>query len=242
MGLWTDLKVLYHLNLKPIRGESHRERLDDFYRHQAQDYDAYRRKLLLGREEMFGKISFPRAGVWIDLGCGTGSALDFVGDELSGLKKVYLVDLCPSLLEVARRRVTEHGLRNVEVVEADVTTFQPEECHADVVTFSYSLTMIPDWFRALQNAQRLLRPGGVIGLVDFYSSRKFPASGRRQHRWLTRNFWPTLFARDNVMLSHDHLPYLEHLFTAQHLSERMAKVPYILWLRVPYYVYIGKRG
>jgi cytochrome P450 len=111
MGLWADLKVLYHLNLKPIRGASHRDRLDHFYRHQAKDYDAYRRKLLQGREELFETIAFPERGVWIDMGCGTGSALDFIGNELESLAKGYMVDLCPSLLDVARRRVADRSFQ-----------------------------------------------------------------------------------------------------------------------------------
>jgi len=41
----------------------------------------------------------------------------------------------------------------------------------DVVTFSYSLSMMPDWLAALDNAKRILRPGGQIesrcdGLCD----------------------------------------------------------------------------
>ena len=39
-------------------------------------------------------------------------------------------------------------------VEADAATFRPAEGQADVVTFSYSLTMIPDWFTALETALR----------------------------------------------------------------------------------------
>ena len=31
--------------------------------------------------------------------------------------------------------------------------------------FSYTLSMIPDWFAALENARRLLKPGGTIGVV-----------------------------------------------------------------------------
>ena len=51
----------------------------------------------------------------------------------------------------------------------------------DVVTFSYSLTMIPNWFQALERAYAALKPGGMIGVVDFYISRKWPAPGMRRH-------------------------------------------------------------
>jgi len=102
------------------------------------------------------------------MGGGTGANLEHLGDRLRLLEKIYLVDLSPSLLAVARRRIADHGWNNVEAAEADATAFRPPDGPVDVVTFSYSLTMIPDWFAALEQAWRLLRPGGLIGVVDFF--------------------------------------------------------------------------
>ncbi|MDG2184978.1 MAG: class I SAM-dependent methyltransferase [Mariniblastus sp.] len=241
MGIWSDLRVLYHLNLKPIRGSTHAERLEHFYSQQAEVYDVYREKLLLGRRELIRQIEFPRGGVWVDFGGGTGRSLEFIGQSLSELKKVYVVDLCPSLLAIARRRVKSFGWTNVEIVHGDATSFRPPEGYADVVTFSYSLTMIPDWYLALEHARSLLRPGGKIAVVDFYHSRKYPGPMRSRHNWLTRTFWPVLLSRDNVFLSPDQLPYLENKFTTLHITEGFAKIPYILLLKAPYYLYVGSK-
>ena len=115
------------------------------------------------------------------MGGGTGANLDYFGDSITRLGKVYVLDLSHSLLEIAKKRVAEKGWTNVETVEADATTFQPPTGPVDVVTFSYSLTMIPDWFAAIDQAKALLKPGGVIGVVDFYVARKFPAEGRARH-------------------------------------------------------------
>ena len=82
-----------------------------------------------------------------------------------------------SLLEIAKQRIAAKGWTNVETVEADATTFQPPAGPVDVVTFSYSLTMIPDWFAALENAVAIFKPGGTIGVVDFYVSRKYASDG-----------------------------------------------------------------
>jgi S-adenosylmethionine-diacylgycerolhomoserine-N-methlytransferase len=87
-------------------------------------------------------ISLQERGVWVDLGDGTGSNLKFLGARRDSVPKVYLVDLSPSLLVVAAKRGQERGWKNVEAVWADATTFQPPEGPADLVTLSYSLTMI----------------------------------------------------------------------------------------------------
>lgn len=70
---------------------------------------------------------------------------------------VYLVDLSPSLCDVARQRFQRLGWKNVSVVCQDVRTFRLPEVEnvdprtkfstttsgADVATMSYSLSMIP---------------------------------------------------------------------------------------------------
>src|SRR3954463_4846190 len=171
MSLGSDLKILFHMTLAPIRGHSHRDRLESFYAGQAKSYDSFRAHLLRGRQELYESLPVPEGGVWIEMGGGTGHNLQYLGDRIRQLGQVYVVDLSASLLGIARERIAANGWGNVEVREEDVTTFQPGQL-ADVITFSYSLTMIPDWFAALERARQLLKPGGILGVVDFYVSRK----------------------------------------------------------------------
>ena len=139
MGFFSDMKVLYHLAVKRVRGKNHAERMESFYGGQAGDYDGFRKKLLKGREDMLDMITPPEDAVWVDMGGGTGSNIAFLGDErIKKLKQVYVVDLASSLLEVAQKRFNEQGWSNVKAVEHDATTFTPDEGYADVVTFSYS--------------------------------------------------------------------------------------------------------
>src|SRR5262249_44893686 len=154
------------------------------------------------------------------------------------LTSAHVVDLCPSLLRAAQERITRKGWANVRAVLADATTYEPEGGPVDVVTFSYSLTMIPDWFGALERALGLLRPGGLIGVVDFYISRKWPAEGLRRHRAFWRWFWPAWFGMDNVFLCPDHLPWLQAHFHTVKLEERLGRVPYLLGLKAPYYIFL----
>jgi len=245
VGVMSELRVCYHIAMHPIRGSTHKERLESFYSSQAVDYDAFRKKLLHGREEMVHEAT-KRAGggVWVDMGGGTGANLEMAGDEVvMTFAKIYLVDMSPSLLQVARRRCEEHGWHNVEIVEADATTWVPDEGlgQVDLVTFSYSLSMIPDWFAAVDNACELLAPDGTLGAVDFYVARKFPANGMHTHSWLQRTFWPAWFANDNVHLRSDQLPYLCRRCPNHTLHERLAKVPYVglVMPKVPYHIFVG---
>lgn len=236
----ADLKTLYRLAAAPVRGRTHAERLESFYEGQAADYDRFRERLLHGRRELWNAISVPDGGLWCDLGCGTGAGAEYLGPRLAQLRRLYLVDLSRSLLTVARERAARHGWRNVTTLEADITAFAPP-LSVDVVTCCYALTMTPDWYAAIDRAWEMLRPGGWIGVVDFYVSRKHPAAGFRRHRWWQRTFWPAWFACDNVFLSPDHLPYLQQRFECELLAESTGRVPYLPGLRAPYYLFVGRK-
>ena len=255
MGVIGDLRILYHMALRPVRGKNHAERMDNFYKGQAADYDDFRRRLLRGREELWQKMlqTAPYDDtVWMDMGGGTGSNLHFFGDAIEKLQKVYVVDLAGSLIEVADKRIHNSGWKNIETVIADATTFMPPEAMplsaqwdggVDAITFSYSLTMIPDWFAAIDHAWNMLKPGGRIGVVDFYLSRKHPAPGHVKHSWTKRTFWAPWFATDNVFPSPDHVPYLHRKFKPILFEERLTRLPWFPnpFFKMPYYLFIGQK-
>jgi S-adenosylmethionine-diacylgycerolhomoserine-N-methlytransferase len=241
MNALAQLKILYHLALSPIRGETHQERLDSFYRGQAEGYDDFRKQMLHGREEMFTRLPLREGDRWVDLGCGTGSNAEYLADKLPTFGEVVLVDLSESLIDIAKKRVGNKGWQNVRVVHADATTVEIQPESVDVVTFAYSLTMIPNWFSAIEHAMRLLKPGGVIGVVDFYVAKKYPTDGHARHGWSTRTFWPTWFAWDNVFPNPDHLPYLKSHFDVIEMSEQRGKLPWMPFIRAPYYYFIGRK-
>ncbi|MDO4551103.1 MAG: class I SAM-dependent methyltransferase [Planctomycetia bacterium] len=241
MSFSSDMKIIYHMLFTRGRGKDHAERLDNFYSGQAEGYDDFRKRLLKGRQEMMQAIPLPENGIWVDMGGGTGANLEFIAEKIPELKRVYLVDLAVSLLKIAENRFLKHEWNHVKALEGDATIFTPEEGFADVVTFSYSLTMIPDWFSAIDNALRILKPGGIIGVVDFYVSRKWTPEGFRRHGWIRRNYMPIHFGTDNVFLSPDHVPYLHKHFEPVEFQEHLAKIPYFPLMKAPYYIFVGKK-
>jgi S-adenosylmethionine-diacylgycerolhomoserine-N-methlytransferase len=235
----ADARVILRLLRGQPRQGSHAERLQGFYAPQAELYDAFREGLLHGRAELIALLD-PRPGERVvELGAGTGRNLGFLAERLDGLAAVELVDLCPALLEQARRRTA--AMAKVRVFEADAVSYRPE-APADLVYFSYSLTMMPDWQGALRNALGMLGPGGRLGVVDFYVSEADPPPGLRRHGALTRWFWPRWFGHDGVHPNPAHLATLRRLLPDHELHEGVGPVPYLPGLRVPYYLFVGRRG
>jgi S-adenosylmethionine-diacylgycerolhomoserine-N-methlytransferase len=233
-----DARILLHLLRGARSGVSHRERLQSFYAPQAARYDVFRERLLHGRRELIESIELADGARVVELGGGTGRNLLFFGERLARLGEVSLVDLCPALLEQARQRFTA-GYPNVRVVEADATHWQPQEA-VDLVYFAYSLSMIPDWRAALANALRMLKPGGVLAVVDFYVSGGQAMPGRVQHGLLTRALWPRWFAHDGVRLGPETPDLLARALPDHDLHECRGRVPYLGGLSVPYFRFVGR--
>ena len=235
----SDVRILMQMLRGQSRSGTHAERLQAFYAPQATHYDVFRERLLQGRRELIEQLALEPSAEVVELGGGTGRNLEYFGERLATLGSVTLVDLCPALLEQARKRLD--GTSNVRVVEADATTWQPDK-PVDCVYFSYSLTMIPDWQGAIDNALAMLKPGGLLGVVDFYVSDADPEPGLVRHGKLSRAFWPRWFGHDGVRLNPEHLRHLRTALPDHSLQERRANVPYLPGLRVPYYVFVGRVG
>jgi len=232
-----DAKVLMSLARGVPRRGNHAEKLAAFYGPQAEHYDMFRARLLSGREDLMTMMAPADGADVVELGGGTGFNLTFFGDRLAHLGNVEVVDICAPLLHQARRRWAGHA--NVRVVEADATSYvaaHPVDC----VYFSYALTMIPNWRAAVANAIAMLKPGGMLGVVDFYVSTSRPTEGVR-HGAFTRAFWPRWFAHDGVRLTPEPLDLLRTVLPDHQLSERRAAIPYIPLLRVPYYIFVGRK-
>ena len=127
------------------------------------------------------------------------------------------------------------------VVEADATTYRPAQA-VDCVYFSYALTMIPDWRAAVDNALGMLRPGGLLGVVDFYAAPRNQPAGSARPAPGARLLAALVPARRRP--SRPAAPALSagavpSRFAANSVAVR---VPYLPGLRVPYYLYIGRKS
>lgn len=79
---------------------------------------------------------------------------------------------------------------------------------AELVTMSYALSMIPEFYPVIDSISSLLSPNGVVGVVDFYVQNQIDYQSRnytggvidRHCVWISRVFWRTWFEIDRVNL------------------------------------------
>lgn len=229
-ALKGDLQILLRMLRGRSRRGSHQQQLEDFYGPQAANYDGFRERLLHGRREMLEQMRILPDMSVVELGAGTGQNLRYLAFPLHRYGKIDVVDLCPSLVSISRQRY--QSLDNISVIEADATTYHPD-VPVDRVYFSYALTMMPDWRRVIDNALAMLKPGGLIGVVDFYISASTVTDQQVRHGYLEIKFWQGWFAHDGVNLTPEHIDYLQSVSNTVSLQESRGCVPYLPYLKAP---------
>lgn len=165
---------------------SHAALMDNTYRYQRRIYDLTRAWFLLGRDHLIAHLDPPPHGTVLEVACGTGRNLHHVARRAPGAK-LYGLDISEEMLRSARAKLGNRAM----LAQADACTFTGQDVFGvaqfDRVFLSYSLSMIPDWHRALDCALDHLAPGGSLHLVDFGRQNRLPAPFRAAlNAWLMR--------------------------------------------------------
>lgn len=86
-----------------------------------------------------------------------------------------------------------------------------KDCHLLTLTLLLHETVIPPFLDAVDQALSYLDPAvGILGVADFYTSFKYDTT-ERQHGYLTRWFWRSIFDLDGIDLGPERRHYLDHM-------------------------------
>lgn len=169
----------------------HARLMDGIYRRQRHFYDATRKFYLLGRDRMIAGLNPPSGGTVLEIGCGTGRNM-VLAAQRHPAAALYGIDISSQMLESARIALDRAGLaERASLARADAVAFDPQALFGagsfDRIYMSYTLSMIPQWERAIGTAVDVLAPGGSLHVVDFGQQERLPGWFRTALRmWLAR--------------------------------------------------------
>lgn len=185
------------------------DKMDRMYSLQRHFYDITRKYYLLGRDQLLDEMNVQPGDAVLEVGCGTGRNLLILAKRHPN-SHFFGLDASKRMLESADAKLDSARIENValanELAESFyyVDTFDMRERFGKIF-FSYSITMIPAWREAIENALNNLRPGGELWIVDFYDQKDLP----RTFRKMLQN-WLKAF---HVQFWNDLIPYLGTLET-----------------------------
>lgn len=118
----------------------------------------------------------------VDLGCGPGVST-FEIARARPLDRVLGLDFAAAMLDEARRRERGSGFRagRIQWLRADAARLPFRDGSVDVLTGHSFLYLLPDRTAALRECVRVLRPGGMLRLMEPNASarlRRIPTLSR----------------------------------------------------------------
>ena len=116
-----------------------------------------------------------------DLGAGEGAFALLLAQRA---KKVIAVDSSAKMIEVGREQALRHGVKNIDYRLGDMEEIPIGDGEVDLVFFSQSLHHALHPERALDEAARILVPGGRIVILDLVQHRFEEARELYADEWL----------------------------------------------------------
>lgn len=161
-------------HLAPIPGDPARApAVREMFARIAPGYDRANRWMSMGIDRWWRRLAIralgPAAtGDILDLCAGT---MDFSAALAPGARSVTALDFCADMLEAGRAKVPA----SVRTVCADARQMPLPDASFDGIVAGFGIRNVPEPERAVAEALRVLRPGGVFVVVDFFKPTSLAA-------------------------------------------------------------------
>lgn len=159
---------------------SKKEQVADMFNDISEKYDFLNHFLSLGIDHLWRKKAvnsfkdiMPQK--ILDIACGTGDLAITAAQKITGISKIYGIDIAEQMVAVGKKKIVEKGLDGlIELGKGDSEQIEFEDAYFDVVMCAYGVRNFQDLKKGLDEMSRVLRKGGKLAILEFSKPQKFP--------------------------------------------------------------------
>lgn len=160
----------FDFGFEPVSAAEKGEKVSNVFKSVASSYDVMNDLMSLGIHRLWKawfveSLPLRDQGVYLDVAGGTGDIAEAIVKRLQRFRfqaEMIVSDINPSMIEVGQRRYPD-----LTWVCANAENLPLEDNSIDVVTIAFGLRNVTHREKALQEAFRVLRPGGKFSCLEF---------------------------------------------------------------------------
>ena len=191
------MKTTTHFGYQTVAPAEKTEKVGEVFHTVAGRYDVMNDLMSLGLHRLWKRYAVLVAGVRarqkvLDLASGTGDVARHLHKQLQGQGTLVVSDINASMLALGREKLINAGcVKGAEYIQANAEALPFASASFDVVSIAFGLRNMTDKARAMTSMARVLKPGGVLYILEFskphkslarlydeYSFKVVPALGR----------------------------------------------------------------
>jgi demethylmenaquinone methyltransferase/2-methoxy-6-polyprenyl-1,4-benzoquinol methylase len=170
----TNMTDKTHFGFSSVSGEEKTKLVKDVFRRVAPNYDLMNDLMSLGihrfwKDHMVWGLDLPPEAHILDVAGGTGDIAFRMAKAFPHLNLTITVcDLTLGMVEVGRNRAINQGiLKGIEWVNGNAECLPIRDNSVDLYTIAYGLRNVTHIDKALDEAFRVLKPGGKFVCLEF---------------------------------------------------------------------------
>ena len=157
-----------------------RTKSQEFFSSSAGQWDRVRDDLFGDRFHLAALAAFAQREWTVgDLGCGTGQVSAALAPFVA---RVVAVDASAAMLQAAKKRLQRFD--NIDLRRGELEALPIDDARLDAATLMLVLHHVPEPERALADVARVLKPGGLVVLVDMLPHDRDSYRQQMGHVWL----------------------------------------------------------
>lgn len=139
--------------------------------------DSSLRKFLQSPEKLIQRSGIEKGMHLLEVGCGSGAFTTCAARTVGEGGAVLALDIQMGMLKQLQRKLAQRNsraIRNIKLINASASDLPLDGECVDLVYMVTVLQEIPDPHRALQEAHRVLKRGGLLAVTEFLPDPDYP--------------------------------------------------------------------